>query len=184
MAAASTFPLLALFLGEKGKELFLTLLLAAAFIFVLAEVTRLLVRPINRLFQRVFRSLLRQSEESRVTGATYVLLGALGAFALFPRDVAILAVLFTALGDPVAAMVGIRSHGRRFYGKSPWGTLAMALVGVGVAAALHLTGAIGLTWQAGVGAIVAAVTELVPLPLDDNLRVPLVAGGAMALLGL
>ena len=181
MVAASAFPVLALFL--EGT-LFLTLLLAATAAFVLGDVTRLLVGRLNRLFHRLFRPLLRKREEIRVTGASYVLLGTLGAFAVFSQDVAILAVLFTALGDPVAAMVGMRSPGRRILGKSPWGTAAMIAVGLGVAGVLHTIGAVSFRWPVAVGAIVAGVAELLPLPLDDNLRVPLVAGGVMALLGM
>lgn len=181
MAGASAFPVLALFLDEG---LFLTLLLVVTWVFVLGDLTRLRVRRLNSLFHRLFHPLLRQVEVSRVTGASYVLLGTLGAFVLFPQDVAILAVLFTALGDPVAAMVGTRCPGRRLSGKSPWGTAAMIAVGLGVAAVLHTIGAIGFRWPVAVGAVASGVTELLPLPLDDNLRVPLVAGAVMAFLGM
>lgn len=181
MVAGSAFPVLALFLAEG---LFLVLLLGTTCLFLLGDITRLLVRRLNRLFQRLVRPLLREREQNRVTGASYVLLGTLGAFALFSRDVAVLAVLFTALGDPVAALVGVRSPGKRIHGKSPWGTAAMIAVGLVVAGVLHTTGAIGFRWPVAVGAVVAGITELLPLPLDDNLRVPLVAGGAMALLGM
>ena len=181
MAAASVFPVLALFL-EEGP--FLTLLMVVAWVFVLGDITRLLVRRLNTLFYRFFRPLLRETEESRLTGASYVLLGTLGAFALFPQEVAVLAVLFTALGDPVAAMVGARCPGRRVSGKSPWGTAAMIAVGLAVAGMLHATGAIGFRWPVAVGAVASGIAELLPLPLDDNLRTPLVAGGAMVLLGM
>ena len=181
MAAASAFPVLALFLGEGP---FLTLLLAVTLVFVLGDIARLLAKPFNSLFQRLFRPLLRKAEGSQPTGASYVLLGTLAAFALFTQDVAVLAVLFTALGDPVAAMVGTRCPGRRVHGKSPWGTAAMIAAGLGIAGVLHATDAIGFRWPVAVGALVAGIAELLPLPLDDNLRVPLVAGGAMALLGM
>ena len=181
MAASSAFPVLALLLD---KNPFLTLLLVATLIIVLGDVARLLVRPLNRLFFHLFRPLLRQREESRITGASYGLLGMLAAFVLFPSDVAILAVFFAALGDPAAAMAGIRAPGKRIYGKSPWGTAAMIGMGLGVIGALHVTGQIGFQWQAAVGATVAGAAELLPLPTDDNLHVPLVAGSAMALLGM
>ncbi len=43
-----------------------------------------------------------------------------------------------------------------------------------------------MPWHAGVvaGALVAAVVELLPLPVDDNLSGPLAAGLAMTLLGV
>ncbi|MFH1141647.1 MAG: hypothetical protein V1724_08345 [Chloroflexota bacterium] len=175
MAAASLFPLLALVLDERK---FLPLLLAVTALFVLVDVARL-----NLWFHRLFGPLLRQGEERRITGASYMLLGTLGVFILFSRDVAVLAVLFTALGDPVAAMVGIRFPGRPVFGKSLWGTAAMVVVGLVVAGAMHVAGVIDFRWAIAAGALVAGIAELLPLPLDDNLRVPLLAGAAMAVLG-
>ncbi len=181
MVAASLFPLVALFME---RDLLLALLVGSTMVFVVGDITRLYWKPLGTLFQRLFRPLLREREGNRVTGASYLLLGTLAAFALLPRDVAILAVLFIALGDPVAALVGIGSPGPRVFGKSPWGTGAMIATCLSVAGVFHWVGAISLGWPVAVGAVVAGVTELLPLPLDDNLWVPLAAGIAMVLLGM
>ncbi|MEE8442603.1 MAG: hypothetical protein V3S37_02540 [Dehalococcoidia bacterium] len=167
-----------------NEGLFFGLLLAATWVFVLGDLIRLRVSRINNLFTKLFHPLLRQEEADRVTGASYILLGTLGAFALFPRDVAILAVLFTALGDPVAALVGTSCPGPRISGKSPFGTAAMIVVGLVVAAVLHTTNTIGFGWPVAAGAVASGITEMLPLPLDDNLRIPLVAGATMVLLGM
>ena len=180
MAAASLFPILALFLE---KRTFLPLLLAVMALFVLADVARLRLVRLNLWWGKLFGPLLRQGEERRVTGASYILLGTLGVFVLFSRDAAVLAVLFTALGDPVAAMVGIRFPGKPIFGKSLWGTAVMVVVGLAVAGAMHVAGVIDFRWAIAVGALVAGIAELLPIPLDDNLRVPLLAGAAMSLLG-
>ncbi len=180
MAAASLFPMLALLLDERT---FLPLLLAITALFVLSDVARLRVARLNLWFRKLFGLLLRQGEERRVTGASYILLGTLGAFVLFSRDAAALAVLFTALGDPAAAMVGIRFPGKPIFGKSLWGTAAMVAVGLAVAGAMQVAGVIDFRGAIAVGALVAGIAELLPLPLDDNLRVPLLAGAAMSLLG-
>ena len=179
MAAASVFPVLALFVQE---DLFLALLLLASFLLVGADMGRLLLPPLNRLFLRWVGPLLRQGEERRLTGASYVLLGTLAAFALFQREIAVVAVLFLALGDPVAAMVGVRFSRRRIFGKSPWGSMAMVVTALGVVAVLHSTGAITFQWVFVVGALVAAAIELLPFPLSDNLTVPLGAAAVMAAL--
>ena len=181
MVAASFFPLLAFFVE---RDLLLTLLLASTTLFVIGDIARIYLRPLGRLFHRLFGVLLREREGTGVTGASYVLLSTLAAFALLPRDVAILAVLFVALGDPVAAIVGIRSPGPRVFGKSPWGTAAMIANCLSVAGVLHWAGVTSLGWPVAVGAVVAGLTELLPLPLDDNLWVPLTAGMAMVLLGM
>ena len=181
MVAASFFPLLALFVD---RDLHLTLLLASTTVFVVGDVARLYLKPLGAMFHRLFGPLLREREDNRITGASYVLLGTLAVFALLPREVAILAVLFVALGDPVAAIVGIRSPGLRVFGKSPLGTAAMIATCLSTAGALHWTGAISLGWPAVVGGVVAGLTELLPLPLDDNLWGPLAARMAMVLLGM
>ena len=181
MAGSSICPVLALFVQ---RDLVVTLLLGATVLFVVGDVVRLLVGRLNRLFHRLFRQLLRKAEESRITGASYMLLGTVGAFVLFSKDVAILAVFFAALGDPIAAMIGIRVPGKRVFGKSLLGTMAMIAVALGVAGILHVTAGIGVRWPVVVGAMVAGIVELLPLPLDDNLRVPIVAGTAMTFLGM
>lgn len=180
MLAASVFPVAALLLP---LSILLKALLVATALFVLGDLARLRVRRLNLLARRLLRPLLRSGEEHRVTGASYVLLGTLGAFFLFPREIAVLAVLYSAIGDPVAALVGTKAPGKRISGKSPWGTTAMIGAGVVVVAAMHITGAVQFRWSLVVGAAAAGVAELLPLPLNDNLRVPLVAGGAMLLLG-
>lgn len=180
MAAASVFPLLALALQEN---VFVAALLAATVAWVVADCVRLLAPPLNRLFHRSFGALLRPREEERITGATYVLLGTLAAFLAFERDVAVVGVLFTAVGDPVAALAGSRFTRGRVWGKSPAGSVAMAAAAMAVFGALRLTRAVEVGWlAAAAGALAAAVVELLPLPLDDNLRIPLAAGGAIALL--
>lgn len=181
IVAASFFPLLALFVE---RNLLLALLLASTTLFVICDIARLYWTSLGMLFHRLFGPLLREREGNRITGASYMLLGTLAVFTLFPRDVAILAVLFIALGDPVAAIVGIRSPGPRVFGKSPLGTAAMIATCLSMAGVLHWAGAISLGWPVAVGAVVAGLTELLPLPLDDNLWVPLAAGMAMVLLGM
>lgn len=179
--SGSVFPVTALFLDEG---LFLLLLLSITTAAVAGDAARLLIPSINKLFHRLFGRLLRVREAYRVTGASYNLLGTLGAFAIFPRDVAVLAVLFTSVGDPIAGLAGVRAPGWRAFGKSPVGTAAMAVAGIGVAGLLHAVGEISFGWPVAVGALTAAVVELLPLRVDDNLRVPLVSGAAMVALGM
>ncbi len=181
IVSGSVFPVAALFM-EEG--LFLLLLLAATAAVVVSDAARLLIPSVNRLFQRLFGRLLREREVYRVPGASYILLGTLGAFAIFPWEVAVLAVLFTSVGDPIAGLAGVRAPGWRVFGKSPVGTAAMAIAGLGIAGLLHTAGEISFGWPVVVGALVASVVELLPLRVDDNLRVPLVSGAAMVALGM
>ncbi|MEE9464427.1 MAG: hypothetical protein V3W14_02475, partial [Candidatus Neomarinimicrobiota bacterium] len=89
-----------------------------------AEVLRMTTLWGRRQFGRFFGQLTRPAEAHHLTGASYLFLGSLSAAILFPPNVAILAMLFLSLGDPVAALVG-QSIGRlRFGAKTLEGTAA------------------------------------------------------------
>ena len=145
------------------------------------DLTRFRVSWLNRLFLRWLRPLLKSSEDRRITGATYLLVAAFLSFLLFDQAVAIAVLLFLSLGDPAAALVGRPMPGPRLFGKSPVGTLAFIGVSLLVGAALVVAGIAPFHWGLLAGAMVAGLVELAPLPGDDNLWVPLIAGGVMQL---
>ena len=97
---------------------------------------------------------------------------------------AVFALLFLSLGDPAAALVGKRVRGPRLVGKSPGGTLAFIAVALSVIGILVGLGVVQFHWSLMVGAVVAGLVELAPLPVDDNLTTPLIAGGIMQLSGV
>ena len=183
MSAGVLFPVLALILEERP---FFVLLLLSSVIVVAGDTARLFVSPLNRVFVRVLAPLMRSEEKHSIVAATYGLLGILGTFALFHNDIdiAVMAVLFLALGDPVGAMVGIKLRRGPVFGKSLSGSTAMVAVALAVVAVLHVTGAVDFRWAFVAGAVAAAAIELLPLPVDDNLTIPLGAGATMWLVGI
>jgi dolichol kinase len=116
-------------------------------------------------------------------GSTYLLLATLLAVDLFPRPIAVAAIGFTVLGDGFAAIVG-RAYGRtRFFGKSLEGAAG------GLAACLmwatYVVSIGHLPWYVAlIGALVASLAEILPIPLDDNLGITLFSGYAMKLMGV
>ena len=126
--------------------------------------------------------LLKTSERTGVTGATWLVLASLVAFLVFDKPVAIAALLFISLGDPAAALVGSGVRGPRIGGKSPFGTLAFLIVGLAASSVLMATDVLEHHRSVGVGAAVAALVELAPLRIDDNLTVPLISGASITLL--
>lgn len=179
MAAGSSIPVAAIFLSSGTMVVATSVLAGTA---LLVEGVRLKLPRLNSLLVARFGLLLKKAESRKVTGATYFVLSALAVFLLFDEHVAIASLLFLSLGDPAAALVGRRAPGMRFFGKSPVGTLAMVLVALGIAVALPAAGVGDRHWGLYAGAVAAGLAELLPLPLDDNLTIPLVSGGAMALL--
>jgi glycerol-3-phosphate acyltransferase PlsY len=153
-------------------------LLASVILSLAIEVFRLNHPRIRHVFRHFFGELLRNHEEATLLGSTYLLIACLLTIHLFPKPVAVLALCFLIVGDTMAAIVG-KSVGRvRMFGKTLEGSIACFAVCYGLTALMP-----GIPFPVGlVGAAVATVFELLPIPLDDNFRIPLSAGFAMELL--
>lgn len=166
-----------------GAPLALYLLLVATFIAAGADILRAYSPTVNEWIRWGFGFLMRADElpavGSRVTfnGATCVLVGAALLTLLVPIRIAVPVLTMTMLSDAAAALVG-----RRF-GQHSWGSLSTtvegstAFVGTGVAIILWFPSlALG---PAIASVIVAAVVEALPIPVNDNIRVPLAAAVVM-----
>ena len=176
MIAGSTLPIAGIFLPWLAIIILSTGL--ASFSLGL-DLTRIKLPLLNRLFLRFLAPFLKKTEDQRITGATYMLVATVVAFLVFEQSVAVVALLFLSIGDPVAALVGTRTPGPRIFGKSPGGTLAFVGVSLLVVLVLVSSGYIQYHWGYILGALVAAGAELAPVPLDDNLTIPLLTGTAM-----
>ena len=179
LTAGSALPVAGLF---APQQFFIPALITLMVLTLAVEAARLMWDPLNRVLLRLFSPLLKQKENRRLTGSTYMLISALAVFLLFDTHIAAAAMLFLSLGDPVAALVGTHVRGPRFFGKSPVGTAAFVVVSLGVCAVLVSAGAVPFHWGLLAGAVVAGIVELLPIPLDDNLTIPLASGGIMHLL--
>lgn len=146
---------------------------------VTADVTRAYSVPFNEWIRWIFGPLMRAEElpeaGGRVTfnGATCVLVGATLLALVFPMRVAVPVLTMTMLADAAAALVGRR------LGRHPWGRLSATVEG---SAAFVATGLLVVIWfpslalgPALAGVVVGAVVEALPLPVNDNIRVPLAA---------
>jgi dolichol kinase len=148
------------------------------------DLARHRIRPFRYHFLRHTRTMLRPHERRGLAGATWMAIAYAAATVLFPKPVAIAAMLFNGLGDAAAALVGKRWGRRRTtWGKS-WEGFAAGLavdLAIGVGLWVLAPGAVSLA-AALLGAVAAATVEFAPLPLDDNLRITL-AGGAGIMVG-
>ena len=143
------------------------------------DLTRIHTATVNRRFVQRLSFMLKREEEQRITGITYMFIGAFLSLLLFDKTVAAVVLFFLALGDPVAAFVGRPMRGPRISGKSPVGTLAFVGASLLVVVSLVFWEVTTFQWVLVLGAVVAGVVELAPFPLDDNLTVPLIAGGVI-----
>lgn len=143
------------------------------------EITRRRFPRLNDWFLSQTAVLLKESESSRVLGSTYMAVASLLVFLFFDKELAILALMYIAVGDPLAGVVGNRYGRVKIGSKSVEGTLAFA-VGAGVVGCALIAGGLDVPyWVALGGAGVAALVELAPNPIDDNLTVPAVSGAVM-----
>jgi len=133
---------------------------------LLADLVRLRSAPLNRLAFRTCGPLLSPKEAEGTTGVPRFLLGAF--LVLWPHggSFAVPSILVLAFADPAASTIG-RIHGRRRLGK---GTLE-GMSAFFIAAVLVLAPFAGVALAVPVAAL-AAVAELLPVGLDDNLTVP------------
>ncbi len=158
------------------------IIFAATAAILVIDIIRLKHLFIKIIFLDIFGPLLRKHEISALTGATYLMIASLACFALFRDSIAILAISYLIVGDSLAALVG-RSVGRtKFFEKSFEGA------GAGLAGCLavgliimHLPGTDLAFWEMAAGAATAAIVEIMPIPLDDNIRIPLASGAVMHL---
>ncbi len=137
---------------------------------------RLRTEWLNRIFFRLFKRLASPREAAGTASSTWYALGAFLAWGLFPQEIASASILVLGLADPAAGVVG-RLLGRRPLGKgSMEGTAAFFLVA-------FLTIGLLLSWPAAVvAAAVAALVEIVPGLVDDNLVIPVVTGAVLWLM--
>ena len=112
-----------------------------------------------------------------LNGSTWVLIASVLCITLFPVSVAAGALTLFLIGDAAAALVG-RRLGRNHYGKhgkTLEGSLAFMLCALPFVLIIPgLSGWIGLA-----GVVAGTLAEAWSLPINDNLRVPLIAGTVM-----
>ena len=149
---------------------------------VIFDILRHKVAWVKSLFSLFINSMLRGHEqEGKLTGATWVMIGAVISIILFSNPVAIIALIFMSLGDSAAGLIGQRYGKHKIWNKS-WegffgGLFVCIIIGIIYSLLTELPMTISLS-----GAVAAMVMEILPIPLDDNFKIPLGAGAIMMML--
>lgn len=168
-------------LGFENRRLTFSLLLAALVISMVMEFHRFWQKSFRKTFHRIFGRILRKHELKDFTGATYLLFASMLCVAFFEPIIASAAIAFLSIGDTFAALIGMNFGRRKFLGshKSLEGSLA-CFVSCLIFGLLWL----GNPWQALIGALAATIAELGKIPLDDNIKIPLISAIALSLVGI
>ena len=146
---------------------------------IVIEYLRVRSAVIKKIFNNFLKSMLRIHEmDGKYTGATWVFISSTLTIAIFPKEIAIISLVYMSLGDTIAGLVGRKFGKTKFYNKSIEGSLAGLIVCLLSGYLVNLTLPLVVVFS---GAFAAMFIELLPMPIDDNLSVPLFAGTIMVI---
>ncbi len=160
-----------------SKEAVLLFLIPFFLCYLAVDLLRHFHPGLKSLFNRYFFGrVLREQEMPTLMTSTYFLFSTILTILLFSKPIAIASILTLILADTAAALVGKAIGRTRLFDKTLEGSLAFLFISLLI---VGLTP--GLNRFAGVvAALGATVIELIPIPANDNLTIPLVAGALMS----
>jgi dolichol kinase len=169
-------------------RLYLSGILAILAIFLLAfDLLKARYKPFKSFMMRFFGKVLRKNEmQGGMTASTIVVASAAFTILIFREEIAVVALLYLSLGDSAAALVGKHFGRIRLVGQRTLEGSLAALNTCLLVSLFALWSAPEFGWFLTpatllVGSVVATLSELFYLPLDDNFRIPVFAGLAMEL---
>ena len=171
-------PLLYIYVFTDKWE-FLKVLSLITVCFIIIDISRHFVPIVKSTFSFFFNNMLRDHElEGKFTGATWVMIASCISIALFSKPVAILSLIYMSLGDTAAGLIG-QLYGKHRIGTKTWeGFIAGLLVCIMIAINYDMLP----KYISFSGALFAMIMEILPIPLDDNFKIPLGSGGIMMML--
>ncbi|MCS7227864.1 MAG: hypothetical protein NZ839_02745, partial [Endomicrobia bacterium] len=159
-----------------------TIIIAATLIIIdlIFETIRLLYPSVNKVLLKIFEGTYREKEKENVSTLIWTLSGAFLTIFLFyeNKNIVTLSLLYLALGDSVAAMIGVRFGKVRLgsRGKSLEGSLAFLVIG-------FLCSIFFVKIEYGfITAFIGAAIEFLPLPVDDNFVLPIFTAGFLTVI--
>jgi len=175
----------ALAIFEPSRKWAILILSASLALMIVIDLARFFSRRGKKLFWKHLGFLTSEKEKKGPTTSLYYAASLLLCVLIFPSIAAIGGVVSLAAGDPAAAIIGRRFGRMRIGGKSIEGAMANAAVTfVIIYIFARLLGGSPALVIAAAGAVAGAVAEMLDIPfLDDNITVPLAAGGAILAVG-
>jgi diacylglycerol kinase (CTP) len=144
------------------------------------DIFRLKIKWLNKLLIKSVGVFVRKTEVNRLSAQSHLLLGTMVTIYFFPKEIATLALLFLAFGDPVASIFGVLFGKDKIIGnKSLQGTIAAFTVCT-ILSLLYLSSIQIMTERlllaAFLSGIIGALSELIPVgQLDDNFSMPVIS---------
>ncbi|GJQ62013.1 MAG: membrane protein [Melioribacteraceae bacterium] len=167
------------------RELMLTVLVPLLIFSVIIDFGRHLNPTLKeitiKLFGKIMREHERDEEKKNLSGASYVLIAAVGVIFAMPKIFAITGFAVLILGDIAAALIGRRFGRHKFLAKSLEGTLAFFVVASIIVLITPKVEGLFLEYAIGIFAVaVGAIAENISYGwADDNLTIPISIGFTM-----
>jgi len=147
---------------------------------LLVDLLRLLHSGTASLFQKYFFGrVLREEEKPTFMGATYFIFSTILTILFFPKSIAIASIFILILSDTAAALIGKWIGRTGIFGKTLEGSMAFFLTSlliVWISPNLN-------RFSGSLAALGATLVEILPVGVNDNLTIPLVAGAIMFFVG-
>ena len=169
--SCTIIPILYYFACSREQILVFSCFIAIGFL--IAEFARYRIQFCAQIFEKTFFSLLREKEIKRgLTGATYLFLSTSITIFIFEKEVAVPALFVLTLADSFAAITGKLKGKHKFFNKSIEGSATFFLFTLLI---LYI-----FIPESGLSVIsisvLVTVIEALPVPVNDNILVPLSAG--------
>ncbi len=170
---------------DRNRACWLLALVGGALILV--DILRLQHPGLRKLVLQYYGPLMRRNELLGLSGNSFFIVGMFVVVFFFSKPIALLSVLFLALGDPVAAFFGTRFGRIKIIGgKTVEGAFAN-FVASAIASAFFGGAYLGLSSGATlslalIGGVVSMLAELAPFPIDDNFSVPVLSALQLGLI--
>ena len=181
----------------KSQIVAIGILLPIALICVIIDTVRIENHNLKKTFYKFFGSQLREQEVSRLTGASYLLTSSVVTIAIFTKEIAFFAISYLVIGDTLASIVGLKLGKREiartrktvegliasFLGCAIYGLICYFLFFKNVFAFHNRDPQLAIVLIL-VGALVASITEISNLHINDNISIPIISGVAMSIVYL
>jgi len=164
-----------------GKKDFFPWMLTIAIIFPIIDYLRRYSSVLYLIADIIFQKITRPNEISKITGASWLLIGSGITIFLFNQKVAIVSLLIMSISDSLAAILGIKYGNTILFNKSLEGTCIFffsttILISILTSVPILITLII---------ALVLTIIELFSTEIfNDNLLIPIFAGFLLTIGGM
>jgi dolichol kinase len=158
-----------------NKSVIIPIVIVLSVFMIIVDLGRIKFVWLQNLYMMALGKILRNHETNNstalFTGGTYIVLSSLFCFLIFPKDVAISAMLITTFGDTAAALYGKYFGKVKMFGKTLEGSLVFFITGCVILYFMGLLSGVFLI-PALAALVITTVLELLPIPIDDNITIP------------